>query len=692
MGVVQLQNLIAANLYPAVYYKWRWTDDWIYNFYITPVTAMKTAAPAVGTAVLKLHYGSGLFEDFSSMVDGGLLETFNYCYIQIRGQNAGRQIVLWTGVVPAEEFELLGESASEASHSAEQTLKAYSLEYLLNTRLYGSYAQAVSGGSTVWIDEMQIFNRRHEHGGSVLGNLGDYDSSLGCYVFGHTGDRWNAYQVLVYLIKIYSNLVAPGFYLAISTDLKNYLEQIYGVWDFRQLTLKQAIDSLLSRARGLSWFVAAGVGGNPAIVPFSLLASSVSIGDVTVPANYKKIYINYWSDPRTRIAVEADTNSRFEKILVRSDRIKCCFTAEFLDSSLEAAWSSELETAYKDAAKNTEGYDELEEDEKARLNDSFRAADKFERVFAAFRIPHNFNWKKGSAAVCPKFDNTGNCDPFLETAANYYNADKRILPFLPFLTGYDYSTLTPTNNNPANAEPEYRPLFVAVKDVNGRYHPADNVTLPDSEGENRTFGAQVRPLAREFGFICRFRPAYFLGKHNASYWVGEPGVFTNDIDSLGLDYEDMKATVFVESDQHIQLLYSKTISENARMIIIDIPEAQLWFVTTNTVIDIAADGSLVRYPIPGNHFIRDDRDFLKKVFAAAVSYYSKQRNRVAINVSAVDAGLPLGTLIDNADLSGVGAEGSAVTAVSWTFQKRQTTTIRTDFSELDFNALARAAL
>lgn len=684
MAIYQLQNLIAANLYPAVYYKWHWSDNWIYNFYITPITAIKTAAPAVGTAVLKLHYGAGLFEDYSAMVDGGLLETFNYCYIQIRGQSAGRQIVLWTGVVPAEEFELLGESTSVSSRTAEQNLKAYSLEYLLETRIYGSYAQAVSGGSTVWIDEMKVFNRRHEHGGSVIGNRGDYNGTLGCYVFGHTGNCWNAYQVLVYLIKIYSTLVAPGFYFACSSTIKSYLEQIIGVWDFRNLTLKQAIDSILTRARGLSWYIAAGTGGNPAIIPFSLIANSVSIGNVTVPANPKKIYINYWSDNRTKIIVEADTNSRFEKILVRSDKVKCCFSVDFSDSSLESAWTSALQTAYRDAAKNTSGYSELDDDEKARLNDSFRSADIFERVYSAFRIPHNFNWMKGIYAVCPKFNNAGSAD--LYTAANYFNADKRILPFLPFLVGYDYSSYPPINYNPSNAEPEYKPFFIAVHDVNSLYQQADNVTLLDSDDENRTFGAQIRPMAREFGFICRFRPAYLFDR---TYWSGEIGVFTDELANLGYDYEDMIATIFVESDQYVQFLYSKNPSENARLIIIEVPEAQIWYVTPDTVIDIAADGTLVTYA--GSGFIRDDREFLKKVYAAAVSYYSKQRNHVSINVSAVDAGLPLGTLIDNADLSGVGAEGSAVTSVSWHFQKKQTTIIRTDFSELNFNQLIRAA-
>ena len=166
----------------------------------------------------------------------------------------------------------------------------------------------------------------------------------------------------------------------------------------------------------------------------------------------------------------------------------------------------------------------------------------------------------------------------------------------------------------------------------------------------------------------------------------------------GVDYKEMIVTCFIETDQYVQLIAKSAEDyENPRVLTIDIPTAELWFIAEGTIVDIDADGELVEFAKDGGEepegeptrrILRDDRERLRQVMAAAMAWYGRRHNRIVVETRAIDAGLAIGTMITNADVADVGAAGSAVTSVRWDFQaKGGITRVQTDFAELD---IARA--
>lgn len=669
-----------------IYYKWKWADKWIYAPHITPISATKTAAPAIATATFKLLYGKGTWEDFTAMTDGGRLESFAYCYIQIRGRSLTTETILWTGLVPAETFQLLGKGSS--AQTVDQVLQAYGLDMLLESRLDGA---KVKHGSRepVWIDYLPTFNRRYEYGGVVVGNRSNQqvEGANGVYVFSDDGDDWTNLDIIKYLLHYYQQDNGPLFSLEAEQEILDALEKIVGVYNFSMQTVRAALNTLINRGRGFGWTYTVDSNDKVVIAPFSLLDEEMKLGDVTMPANKNKVALNLWEDKtHTTVNIVQDTMHCYDKIVVRGARIKSCCTLAMEPiqyvPSIEKGWTEAEETAYLNAAKNTDDYDLLDDYAKAELNDKFRATDRFSRVFTTFRIPHDWNWTiwdwrgLNSDFVNPLLvpGSTGEID--MERQATFFNVDKRLLMFVPLKVGVDYSLHTPVDKNPADSEPEFRRMFVLVKDRNGQYQYAEKLENP----------AIIRPLMREMGLEMQFRPAYLAA---LNHWAdAEPGqsAVGGGIEykgGLGIDYETLIATVFIETDQHVQLSYNLTNYENKRVLTIDIADAELWYIVPWTVIDVNANGELVRYG-GSNNVLRDDTGRMRAALTAAIGWYGRRHNKVNIAVKALVPGAAIGTLITNVDVAGVGAAGSVVTSVGWSFQNRPpATTIQTDFAELN---------
>jgi len=663
----------------AVFYRWEWSKQWLYVPQWQPLTVTKTAAPALSSATFVTHYGTGEWENSAPMVSSGLLKCYNYFYVQIRGLVYGYWTILFTGIIQTENFKLLGRSG--ASFTADQMLTAKGLDWLLRSRPDGAWVEPVGGGSAIWLKNMPTFNRRHSHGGNITGNRSDFNEEKDSYIFADTGEQWSNWDIIDYLLKHYQINNAPQFKLVNIAEIKTSLENTVGVYDFSRTTIRDALNTLVNRSRGFSWSYAVNADGNVAIIPFSLLDTDIAVGDMTIPANNNKVAINMWDDERAIVGVEQDRVPVYDKIVVRGAKMKSCCTLSFTDSTLEKAWTAAEETAYKDAAKNTTGYSELTEQEKAELNDKFRSTDRFERVFGTLRVPRDWPWQTGGYAespiVVPCMDSTGVLTTLFRAA--YWNVDKRFLSWLPFLAGYDYKTFPATNKNPTDAEPEYRPLFVLIKNSAGKYQYAEKL---------EPFAAAVRPLARELGVSMKFRPAYMAAKNHWS--SAEPGVYTDNITDEGVDYDEIKLTALVETDQPVQLVHNLNNYENKRTLTIEIPDAELWYIVPGTIVDVDDKGDVIAYGGGGGseNLVRDDRDKLRAVLAAAVAWYGREHNKVTITTKAITAGVPIGTMIVNTDVSGIGAAGTVVTSINWNFQEL-TTTLNTDFGELNIAGIFR---
>jgi len=676
MAIVQPQpETLTREPNLSVYYKWAWTDVWKYGPYLQPLNFSNSGAPALGIATLVYRWGSGKWEDAFPLTDGIEMETVAYLYLQIRCRRGEIELPLWTGVVPAESFNLLGRSGSV--HTADQVIEAVGLDYILNNRLDGAWVEPVGGGDAVWLGYLPAFNQRFEHGANIAD--AKWNSGKDSYIFAAEGEPWSNYWILDYLLKHYQAANGPAFNLKISDEIKYALNQMIDVYDFSQATLRQAINTLLSRSRGLSWTYTVDAEGNVELVPFSLLANAIMLGDIILPANSNQMPYDPWGDPtQMNVEVSQDTGPVYDKIIVRGAKIKSCCTVKFEDETLEKGWTDSEEDIFKAAAKDTAGYNDLTDEEKRELNDNFRDTDRFHRVFTTFRVPRNWNWKTGTTPeriVNPLLDAaTGEIDK--DNNAPYWNVDKRFANTLPLQVGTDYTGTIPINRNPSDSEPEFRRMFALLKDTDGKYQYAEKIE------------ASVRPLVREMGVEVRFKPPYLLAKGHWDVEEDEPGIFTEDIEEFGRDYEDVLVTGFIITDQYLQVSYQFTRShENIKTLIIDVPDAELWYLVKDTVIDVDENGDLIKYS--GEELLRDDTARLRAILNAACVWYGFQHNKVTITSKVLETGIPIGVMLKGLDVTRVGASSSVVTSVKWDYQSvPATTVISTDFAELDIVAAA----
>ena len=668
MALAQITNPFEdySNMRPLVYYKWRWSEPWKYAPNWEPLSGSWKAAPQSGSAMFQIRYGSGWDAGYWPLENNFILPSYTYCYVQIRGLWYGWEYIIWTGVIPVEHFSLLGRSGS--TYSADQIIEAYGLDWLLESRLEGAIVQPVGGGDRRWIDHLPTFNKRHEYGGPIIGNASYYwYGDTHSFIFADDGYAWTNWDILEYLLYNYQPDIGPFFRLSAPGEIVDALLGTVGVYDFNNMTLRQAVNILLSPARGLSWTYFTDWLGGVTLVPFSLLAESINFGGFVMPGNYNRTSIDLWNRKEMEPPViTSDIRSTYDAVVVRGEKMKSCFTIYFFDGSLQKAWSDAEETAYKNAAENTPDYSKLLEGEKAELNDKFRSTDKFSRVFTTFRIPRNWDWTVLDAKyiVNPRIDNNGK---LTNEQANYWNVDKRILNSLPFLAGWDYTGWNPVDNTAEGAEPEFQKLLVTYFGDNYKYQLVDTL---------KPYGASIRPLEREMAIEIKFSPAYLAAKNHMSGM--EPGMYDGDMLTDGVDYVFLLATVFLETDQLVQVWYNLNNFENKRILEIDIPHAELWYVEPSTIIGVDANGDPQFYNGPGN--IKDDTDLLQAVLAAALAWYGRRHNKVSLRSKVLCPGLEVGTLIDNLDVSGIGAMGTVVTEVNWDF-RNMTTSVSTDFAE-----------
>lgn len=684
--------------YISVYLKSAWGDEWVKRNDIEPVDCTLTIAPSLGAARFKIRYGSGIWENLSSLVDGTNAVSYGRQYIRITGADDStgtNEAVWWSGVIPAEELRLLGATARGAR--ADQIIQAYSLDYLLDSRLDKAWVRPVGGGLATQIDHLPVFNRKIRAGG-VQGNrsTNKFEFNNGnyyTYVFAADAELWSNFQIIEYLLLHYQlplGLGGPRFGFTCTSEVADALKQMVGMFDFNSVTLRQALNILINRKRGFFWTLYIDMDDNTYLMVQSLLDEDLTVGNIVLPAHRSndRVTLDLWHDSRfADMKVVKDSSQVFDKIVVRGARIKTCCTFAVVEDSLEVGWTTDEETAYKDAAKNTTGYGSLTTTEQEVLNDKFRTADRFDRVFTTFVVPANWNWissEDPEDPEIPKYPVSPKFSPYTGEfsvdgegaliAGAHWNSDHRFLPLLPFKTGFDYSSASPVDKNPAGSEPELRKMFALGQDLDDAKH----VYLDKKEPA----AASVRPLTGQMGVAVKFRPQHYLAANNFS--GAEPSRIDDVLAEDGCDYESLVVTAMIETDQYLQLYKILSQTETMRTIEIIIPEAELWYVVPETVVDVTDDGSFVYFGCT-DPLLRDDRDMLRTVLAAATAWYGKQRHKLTITIQNLAAPVHIGQMIDDVAITEEGS-GSVVSSITFNFQQG-TTVIHTDFQELNLRSI-----
>ncbi len=320
-----------------------------------------------------------------------------------------------------------------------------------------------------------------------------------------------------------------------------------------------------------------------------------------------------------------------------------------------------------------------------RRQDDARAVPRLSRVFSVFRLPPQFDWFVGGGTEIeqpmttanPEIDDDG--EP-VAVSAPAYDYGRPLLPNLPLMEGIAYHTNGwPTDPNalPESGEPAQLKPLVLVLDTSGKWRRVDD--LHDSSYPDAT----VEMLPQEAAFAVRFRPAHILarGSWNAdarSYWIP------------GYSWTDLLATIAVETDEHLQVVVERDgdVPDFPRELLIDVPDAELWYAPQNTVVGLSPSGELQRIvaehpPHTGPAILRSDAAQLRIVAQLALQWYGRPRAAVSMTRRELTALAAPGTLITGIRHgSATHTVNSVVSARAWDFIAR-TTTIRTGWWDLD---------
>lgn len=641
--VVERSNLVVET-------RKSWGEDWVSFPYLHPLTATSSIAPGISSAEFIWRYGNIKRED-SSIFSNVSPISISDQYIRIVVIDSDGRRPIWTGIVSDESFSMHG-TLPGGNPQGDQRIVAYGLEHLLDrVSVDGAYVE--EQGATKKIGWSPTFNDRGFHGAALEGNRSTSIGPEGVHRFSRDGSVWNHREIIEYIFKYYSVAGLPFSFGGQYT----LLESIKTVVNFEGLTIRQVLNKLIDRKRGLGWTIRIS-GGIVVIHVFSVFDESLSVGDVVVTPNSEVGTIAFDDAIDLDSAlINKSVSSQYDRIVVQGERIKTCFSVSIADGNLEKGWVASEEASYK-AGSVSNNLD-------SKRNDAERKTDKFNRVYQTFRIPSNWNWKASDGVggnkrfVVPGLTSDGLVSTLI--IPNTWNYPKALLRWLPISK----------NVNASNSEPEYLEPIVIVKDGQDFYQV-------DALAAIKKDPASVRILDREMGISVTPKINHVLGLNHFNKTT-DP---RSDTDPQ-IDYTSIIATVAVEADHRLRVEVDLVkIGEASKTLVLEVADAELWWINPLTVTGIK-DGKLVK---SNGGIVRDDSVRLRQIAAFAKAWYGKRRSSIEFTAMSLAEFSPVGSLIVSA-VSGTQEEpvGTVVSEKTWDFE-RQSTRIKTDYAEIDIGA------
>lgn len=640
-------------------YKSTWTGQWKTVKYLFPVTSEECAAPSIPTAVLRHFYGSRKPEDRNVFANWGPLDLYEQ-FIRIRRLGTP-PVTTFVGYVPSRRDNILGTLAGLNVDTGHQTFTAFGLEELLRRQTIAHSWTDLDGGETR-IDRVLTFNRRHESGGGLIGNRSTDPGPADRYLFSTDGKVWNYRQIIEHLLTYFAPL---GMTLQLAGQ-PEALELVRAeAPNLEGKSLYDALNLLINGTMGMIWHIPTVERGTVFISVRTINEKAVKIGANVLPANSQQARIDAAEGHEIEEFVTVKAGQvTYDRILLRGEPVEVCCSLSYADGTLEKGWTSAEQTAY---------------DAVADANDL--PGDKWINVYQKHRLkrPWDGYVKNGQGGGPPvnalpavNLNGTINTD----TQSKFFNFDKKFLRLLPFLMGKDYLNDTVTDNNPSDAEPEFREPFAVVK------HPENNKWYYVEQFDGTDYpeaNAEVRMAAREMAAFVRGKKPHVYAKDVYGGGIDDP--------EASVDYRQLILTVAFELDERLE--YEIVLNPNGNKTkYIDVPGARLQYVVPGTTTDVT-DGILRNYK---GGAVRDDSSTLAAIAPFARVWYGTPRRAVEATWKDLKLIAPVGTLIKSADVGRrVQEVGTVVTRRRFDYIKNRTT-ITTEFLEMDVLAISNTLL
>lgn len=595
--------------------KENWADPWVTVDNVEPLGASIGAA-GVGSCQFRVRYGSVKFPGTSSIatVDHSQI---NRQWIRVLRSPYGTTDILFQGRIEADTRQVFGAA------SGVQTFTAYDgTQILAKTEFQKSYYWHNS--AIAEMDDLLSFNL---HPTSLQTTLNRTNAKHnGSYIFRLKGESWGVSDAIEYIIKqMVEDASGPTWTITGTIDVDIETFRIEG-----KTTALSLIQRIMASSTGYSFVVLPKDDGFELKV-FSLAVDETTFGSVTIPANPDTVTISNATDPEIELRLEESSVNQYSRIELRGNRMVVC--RSFYSASDELL----EEPADPDRATLITAY--------LAATDEERQEEEYANLWCRFVASlENAAWP---AAKNPMLEDDGTVDTL--TAA----------PIPVFSGSLDALPLRAGNDNSSGAsvaqEGEYLPPLLFLQDADDNY----------VEFRNSLVDGELLALAETIGVHIRTDlPHVMAGGEVTAVEVG------GDIEPT-YKSSTVVLTIAYQTSQRLRRV-SGTGNET---IVIEVPDAEIWFLATDTVIGISG-GTGRKYTGPGQ-VIRDDGDKLDRLMAGAIARYLSPRGKAAGTARGLfawhtDIGKVVAT--DDPDIQ------SILTSVSWTFENEFRTSFDSGFT------------
>lgn len=517
------------------------------------------------------------------------------------------EMVAWIGQISGERRDVGGNSTA---NTGEQIWRAYAPQQFLRKRDITS-SFWLDYGDIVEIGWLPAFNRR-DAANRLVGNRSatrfSTDTGGDAYGFGGS-DLWSRYDMLEYLVERMLNTSSdlPIWSIGGQADL------LAAVTDTLELakpvSVADALAQIIDPKYGVDYKVNPTSNGFEIFV-FALVAEEESFNGASLPRNPNTVRIALaGAIDAEAVSIVRSTDQTYSLIKVTGQRIVQCASLSFAAGTLEEGWTVDLEVQYLDGTGTPA--DAPFEHDAARKKEIYRP------VYQLFTRP------QAQAHATPALDAYGDITD--ETNENYQTTVRETLNWLPLKEGFSYADGNEENLNPDDKIPAQLPPAVWLLDEEyNRLVPADKV------------GISVSALPSDWGVALGASPNHRLGKNHLSGMNPteyDPDSPLSDEDRY-YDYETMIATIAWRLDHPLQLSYAVPNVDDGSVKEIFDPEAELWILANNTVVDVEKSTGAAVYSGP-ERVLRNDSPRLALLMAGAIARYARPRSRASITLKGI---------------------------------------------------------
>ena len=411
------------------------------------------------------------------------------------------------------------------------------------------------------------------------------------------------------------------------------------VFDLGGVTLRGAIDLLISRVNGFGWKVIPS-GSTWGVFAYSMIADVPSYTTGAFPPAIKTT-VDFSSGPYASIRTIQDASDLWDSVTVRGGKILVGATVSVADGNLVAGWTATQEAAYRAGAKNDPGYNATAD--KPALNEALRNAPQLADVFQLFTL--NLTTDKPLRSSTP---GDGGAGLPLVPEVNSYGSTNDSVNRCPYLPGATFARTVPwlvgvsgDGTDARTAEQKARPAYLTPRAW--KYDPAITTSNPKACVDllTQTATRQSPTLTiddRSPGMRVAYSPNELLAKDR---WTdGTDGTSRADPIQGGaasINYDKLALTVGIESDQRVSVtIYRDGITaETARRnLVVEDHDLQCWLTLAGTIVGAKANGDADRAST--NVLVRNDFSTCQRRAEMLAAFTFRKRSSISISRASPD--------------------------------------------------------